>query len=107
MREKLAGLDQKLTEQTTAIARLKLEKDKIDMTSQDVQKQLAAKGDKLKMNQSTLIELQREDCRQSMREQSVEIVDDIGRGYWRRQNSSSEEDEETESEVALSMPKQF
>lgn len=54
------------------------------MTSQDYQKQLAAKGDKLKMNQSTLIELQREDCRQSMREQSVEIVDDIGRGYWRR-----------------------
>ena len=58
------------------------------------------------MNQSTLIELQREDCRQSMRDQSVEIVDDVGRGYWRRQNSSSEE-EDTESEAALSMPQQF
>jgi hypothetical protein len=33
MKEKLAGLDEKLAEQTTLIARLKLEKDKIDMTS--------------------------------------------------------------------------
>jgi hypothetical protein len=57
MREKLAVLDSKLAEQSTAIARLKLEKDKIDNTSQDYQKQLLTKGDKLKMNQSTLIEL--------------------------------------------------
>ena len=57
MKEKLAVLDSKLAEQTTSIARLKLEKDKIDMTSQDYQKQLIVKGDKLKMNQSTLIEL--------------------------------------------------
>ena len=40
MKEKLACLDSKLAEQTTSIARLKLEKDKIDMTSQDYQKQL-------------------------------------------------------------------
>lgn len=40
MKEKLAVLDSKLAEQTTSIARLKLEKDKIDMTSQDYQKQL-------------------------------------------------------------------
>lgn len=57
MREKLAVLDSKLAEQSTTIARLKLEKDKIDITSQDYQKQLLTKGDKLKMNQSTLIEL--------------------------------------------------
>lgn len=38
---------------------------------------------------------------------TVEIVDNVEKGYWRRQNSSSEEDEDTESEAAMSMPKSF
>lgn len=65
------------------------------------------KTDKLKHNQSTLIELQREDCRQTMAVDTVEIVDNIDKGFWRRNNSSSEEDDDTESEAAMSMPKSF
>lgn len=70
-------------------------------------KELTAKEMQLKGNQSILIELQREDCRQTMAVDTVEIVDNIDKGYWRRQGSSSEEeDDDTESE-AMSMPKQF
>lgn len=60
---------------------------------------MATKTDKLKNNQSTLIELQREDCRQTMAVDQVEIVDNIDKGYWRRNDSSSDDPSESESEV--------
>lgn len=90
------------------MAKLKVQKSKIDVTSADYQRDLMIKTDKLKQNQSTLIDLQREDCRQTMAVDTVEIVDNVDKGYWRRQNSSSDEDgSETESEAAMSMPKSF
>jgi hypothetical protein len=37
---------------------------------------------------------------------TVELVDNVDKGYWRRQGSSSEDDAESESESeAMSMPK--
>lgn len=61
-----------------------MQKGKIDQTSADVLKELSEKEMQLKGNQSTLIELQREDCRQTMAVDTVELVDNIDKGHWRR-----------------------
>lgn len=107
MKERLAELEAKIEQQNQEIAKFTVQKNKIDQTSNEVLKELTSKEMQLKGNQSILIELQREDCRQTMAVDTVEIVDNIDKGYWRRQGSSSEEeDDDTESE-AMSMPKQF
>ena len=107
MKERLAELEAKIEQQNQEIAKFTVQKNKIDQTSNEVLKELTTKEMQLKGNQSILIELQREDCRQTMAVDTVEIVDNIDKGYWRRQGSSSEEeDDDTESE-AMSMPKQF
>lgn len=62
------------------------------------------KTEKLKANQSTLIDLQREDCRQTMAVNQVEIVDNIDKGYWRRNDSDSDEDESEMESEAGSLP---
>ena len=57
MRARLEELEKKIDSQNQELAKLKLQKKKIDEQSAEFKKDLMQKTEKLKHNQSTLIEL--------------------------------------------------